>query len=104
MLASTRRDDMVKIPASEFSGCIMFRNYFIPPWLGERISGVTGNCKVVQNSDVLGFETNNRDANWCVVVQGRKVTMVIPGCEILNMQDIAENFPVDLNPDIVEVP
>lgn len=95
---------MVKLPDPEFYGCVMFRNYITPPWHGERIAGAVGDCRVAQNEEILGFKTNTRDSNWVVVIQGKKVTMVVPGCEILNMQAIAENFPVDLNPEIVEVP
>ena len=95
---------MVKLPGTEFYGCVTFRNYINPPWLGEAISGVTGECKVIEASEVLGFKPNARDSNWVVVVQGPKVTMVIPGCEVLNFQAVIEPFPLDANPEIVEVP
>jgi hypothetical protein len=41
-----------------------------------------------------------------VVVQGPKVTMVVPGCEVLNFQAVTVpgSLPLDANPEIVEVP
>lgn len=95
---------MVKLPSSEFYGCVMFRNYIAPPWLGERLAGVVGECRVVLNEEILGFKTNTRDSNWGVVVQGRSVTMFVPGCEVLNLTAVVEPFPLDANPEIVEVP
>jgi hypothetical protein len=97
---------MVKLPDTEFYGCVMFRSFIRPPWLGEAISGVTGECKVVEASEVLGFKPNVRDSNWVVVVQGPKVTMVVPGCEVLNFQAVTVpgSLPLDANPEIVEVP
>ena len=82
----------------------MFRNYIHPPWHDAKVAGVTGECRVVQNEELLGFKTNARDSNWSVVIWGALLTMVVPGCEVLNFQACSETFPLDCNPDIVEVP
>jgi hypothetical protein len=94
----------IQVPSAEFYGCIIFRSYITPPWYGSKIMGVVGNCKVVESQEVLGFRTNVRDSNWLVVVQGRVITMVIPGCEVLNFMSVKGPFPMDLNDEIVEVP
>ena len=92
------------MPLGEFYGCVIFRNYITPPWLGAKIAGVTGKCSIRPAEEVMGFKPNVRDSNWMILVQGNKVTMGVPGCEVLNVQAIEGPFPVDLNDEIVEVP
>lgn len=95
----------VRIPGTEWYGTVMVRNYLKVPWTPGPVAGVTGNCKVTQNEEILGFKTGARDANWSVIIQGEKVTVVVPGCEVINM--ISRDDPgidFSLNPEIIELP
>ena len=64
-------------------GTVTVRDHFWPAPDGTEKTGITGRITVHTAKDVLGFDVNNRDANWLVEIAGEHSRVVLPGCAVL---------------------
>lgn len=88
-----------------FYGTVMLVTTVHPPWSDRMLSGLTGTCQVIPAKLLMGNEVNSRDANWAILINGKNVTMGIPGCQVRMMvQKKDPDQPWDLNPEIAELP
>ena len=90
---------------TEFYGTVLVKSWMQVPWREGVTAGFTGHCALVASKDAFGFDVNNRDSTWAVVVHGKNTSIGIPGCEVKMMfRQNAEEQTFGANPDIEELP
>lgn len=75
-------------------GVVILRDHFWYDKDGSAYQGVIGTITVVPAKDAMGFDVNNRDANWIAIVEGETTQVVLPGCTV-GMFHIGDNLNGD---------
>jgi hypothetical protein len=76
-----------------FHGAVLATEYMPLPH-GPQVRGLVGSIDVLTDTELLGFEVNDRDSRWGVRVSGPSgVVVVLPGCKVFSVMAFPTGGP-----------
>jgi hypothetical protein len=65
----------------EFQGSVVLKEW----WTaldGGKYLGISGTVSILTDSEIVGFEVNDRDSKWVARVEGPTESVVVLGCQV----------------------
>lgn len=86
-------------------GAVEFRDWHQFPFSERAVRGLTGKVSVHSAVEVTGFDVNDKDSNWLVLVEGPSgFRCYMPGCQIAGIF-YSTGAPIESkNPEMISVP